>query len=237
LSLRINTVPSVLPRHATRSAAGFSAAARVGGAVLGLGYLTGLVNGPLVAVVGGLALTTFGRSLMMDRAGQTVAVAGLAVIAGALGIAALRWGTLELAELRSVQAVLGPTIVVGPQAAAAATTIATIAASLALGLWVAALPTRGFAEWAATSMETLLVALALVTAFWGPKVLLGSAAVPSSEVLGSLGSWAAAATVVTVVGIGGGHLARALPQPVRSGLTVAALVGLAVAAGLIGSTL
>lgn len=237
MSRRIDTVPFVSPLQAGRSAAAFSAAARVGGAVLALGYLTGLVNGPLVAVVGGLALTTFGRTLMMDRASQALAVAGLAVIAGALGIAALRWGTLELAELRSVQAVLGPTIVVGPQAAAAAATIATIAASLALGLWVAALPTRGFAAWAATNLETLMVALALVTAFWGPKVLLGSAGVPSSDVLGSLGLWAAVAAAVTVVGIGGGHLARALPQPVRTGLMVVALVGLGVAAGLIGSTL
>ena len=236
MSLRIDTVPSVSSLQARRSAA-FSAGARVGGAVLALGYLTGLVNGPLVAVVGGLALITFGRSLRMDRASQTLAAAGLAVIAGCLGIAALRWGTLELAELRSVQAVLGPTIVVGPQPAATAAIIATVSGSLALGLWVAALPTRGFVEWTLTTLETLVVALGLVTAFWGPKVLLGYDALPSSEVLGSLVSWAVAVAIVTVAGVGGGHLARALPRAVRTGLMVAALVGLAVAAGLIGSTL
>ena len=205
--------------------------------MLALGYLTGLVNGPLVAVVGGLALITFGRSLGMDRASQTLAAAGLAVIAGCLGIAALRWGTLELAELRSVQAVLGPTMVVGPEPAAAAAIIATVAASLALGLWVAALPTRGFVEWTWTTLETVVVALGVVTAFWGPKILFGYAALPSSEVLGSLGNWAAAAGIMTVAGVGGGYLARAFPQPVRTGLMVAALVGLAVAAGMIGSTL
>jgi hypothetical protein len=237
LSLRIDTVPSVSSLQARRSAAAFSAAARVGGAVLALGYLTGLVNGPLVAVVGGLALITFGRSLRMDRAGQALAAAGLAVIAGCLGIAALRWGTLELAELRSVQAVLGPTIVVGPEPAAAATIVATVSASLALCLWVAALPTRGFVEWTITTLETLVVALGLVTSFWGPKILLGYDALPSSDVLGSLGNWAAAAAIVTVAGVGGGQLARVFPQLVRTGLMVAAVVGLAVAAGLIGSTL
>ena len=220
-----------------RSVSSFSAAARVGGLVLALGYLTGLVGGPLVAAVGGLALTTFGRSLRMDREGQALAAAGLAVIAGALGIAALRWGTLELAELRSVQAVLGPTVLVGPKSAATAAIIASVAASLALGLWVAALPVRGFFGWAWTGLEALSMALALVTAFWGPKLLIGSTDVPRSEVLASLGPWAAAAAVVTSVGIGGGLLARMLPTSIRSVLMVAALVALLVAAGLIGSAL
>jgi hypothetical protein len=236
LSPRTDTVPPVSSLEAGRSAAAISAATRVGGTVLALGYVTGLANGPLVAVVGGLALTTFGRSLRADRAGQTLAAAGLAVIAGSLGIAALRWGTLDLAELRSVQAVLGPTIVVGPEAAAAAAIIATMAATLALSLWVAVLPTRGFVEWASTTVETLVVALALTTAFWGPKILLGSDDVPSSEVFGSLAAWAAAVGSVTVVGIGAGHLARALAQPVRMGLMAVALAGLAVAAGLVGAT-
>jgi hypothetical protein len=223
--------------QAERSVSSFSAAARAGGLVLALGYLTGLVSGPLVAAVGGLALNTFGRSFRMDRKGQALAAAGLAVIAGALGIAALRWGTLELAELRSVQAVLGPTVLVGPEPAAIAAIIATVAASLALCLWVAALPVQGFLGWVWTGLETLSMALALVTAFWGPKILLGSGDVPSWEVLASLGPWAAAAVGVTFVGVGGGLLARMLPESIRSGLMVGALAALAVAAGLIGSTL
>ena len=222
--------------QAERSVSSFSAAARAGGLVLAFGYLTGIASGPLVAAVGGLALNTFGRSLRTDRRGQAHSAAGLAVIAGALGIAALRWGTLELAELRSVQAVLGPTVLVGPEPAAAAAIIATAAAGLALGLWVAAVPVRGFVGWALTSLETLSVALALVTGFWGPKVLLGSD-VPSSEVVASLGVWAAAAAGVTVAGFGGGLLARLLPASIRSGLMIASLVALSVAAALIGSTL
>ena len=208
----------------------------MGGLVLVLGYLTGLVSGPLVAAVGGLALNTFGRSLRMDRRGQVLATAGLAVIAGALGIAALRWGTLELSELRSVQAVLGPTVLVGPEPAATAAIIATVAASVALALWVAALPVRGFVGWAWTGLETVSVALALVTAFWGPKILLVPD-VPSSEVVSSFGVWAIAAAVVTIAGVGGGLLARMLSPSVRSGLMIASLVAISVAAGFIGSTL
>jgi hypothetical protein len=201
-----------------------------------LGYLTGLVNGPLVAAVGGLALITFGRSLRMDSYGRALAAAGFAVVAGALGIAAIRWGTLELAELRSVQAVLGPTILVGPEAAAIAAILASAAASVALALWVTALPVRGFVHWTWTGLETLTVALALVTAFWGPKILLGSD-VPAAEVRESFEVWAAAAGGVTFVAVAGGLLARILPASVRTGLMIVALVALTVAAGLVGSTL
>jgi hypothetical protein len=205
--------------------------------VLALGYLTGLVSGPLVAAVGGLALNTFGRSLRMDRAGRGLAAAGFAVVAGALSIAAVRWGTLELAELRSVQAVLGPTLLVGPEPAAIAAIVATVAASVALGLWVAALPVQGFIQWAWTGLETLTMALALVSAFWGPKILVDVAEAPTTEVLDSFGIWAAAAAVVTFVAIAGGLGARMLPPSIRTALMGAALVALAVAAGLIGSIL
>jgi hypothetical protein len=219
-----------------RSVSSFSTAARAGGLVLALGYLSGLVSGPLVAALGGLALNTFGRSLRMGRAGQEFAAAGFTVVAGALGVAAIRWGTLELAELRSVQAVLGPTVLVGPEPAAIAAIIAAVAASVALGLWVAALPVKGFIQWTWTGLETLTMALALVTAFWGPKILFDSPA-STSEMLASLGIWAAATAVVTFAGIAGGLGALMLPRPIRLGLMGAALVALAIAAGLIGSTL
>lgn len=223
------------PSHSERSVLAVAAGARIGGLVLALGYLTGLVSGPLVAAVGGLALVTFGRSLRMDRESQALAAAGLAVVAGALGIAALRWGSLELAELRSVQGVLGPTILVGPEPVATAAIISTVAATLALALWVAALPVRGFVQWTWTSLETLAMSLALVTAFWGPKILLGSPDVPVSDVVDSLGAWAGASTVVTLAGVGGGVLARTLAVPVRTGVMIAALLALAIAAGLMGS--
>ena len=209
----------------------------MGGLVVALGYLTGVVNGPLVAAVGGLALITLGRSLRMDRYGRALSSAGFAVVAGALGIAAIRWGTLELAELRSVQSVLGPTILVGPEAAAIAAILATAAAAVALGLWVTAGPVSGLLHWTWTVLETLAVALALVTAFWGPKILIGSDGVPGAEVLESIGVWAAAAGGVTFASVAGGLLARLLPASVRTALMILALVALTVAAALLGSAL
>jgi len=83
----------------------------------------------------------------------------------------------------------------------------------------------------------VVVALALVTAFWGPKILVGSADVPEGEVLESLGVWAAAVSAVTFGALGGGLLARLLPDSVRAGLMILALAALAVAARLIGSAL
>ncbi|MGH2775540.1 MAG: hypothetical protein ACRDJT_08930 [Actinomycetota bacterium] len=225
------------PSHAERSTVAVSAGARAGGLVLALGFLTGLVDGPLVAAVGGLALITFGRCLRMDRADQALAAAGLAVIAGALGITALRWGSLELAELRSVQAVLGPTVLVGPEMTAVAVIVAAVAATLALALWVAALSVRGFGAWAFAGLETVAVALAMVTAFWGPKIMLGSEEVLRSEVVDSVGAWAAASAAVVTVGIGGGLLARLVVPRARIAVMAVAALALLVAAGLIARTL
>jgi len=238
LSVRSETEPqTVAPSHAERATLAVAAGARAGGLVLALGYLTGLVDGPLVAAVAGVALITFGRCLRMDRADQALAAAGLAVMAGALGITALRWGSLELSELRSVQAVLGPTILVGPEMTAVAVIVAAVAATLALTVWVAALPVRGFGSWAWTGVETLAVALALVTAFWGPKVLLGLEEVPSPEIVESFAGWAAASAAVITVGIGGGLLARLAVARVRVALMAVATLALLVAAGLIAGTL
>jgi hypothetical protein len=238
LSARSETEPqTVAPTHAERSTLAVAAVARAGGLVLALGYLTGLVGGPLAAAVAGLALITFGRCLRMDRIDQALAAAGLAVVAGALGITALRWGSMELAELRSVQAVLGPTILVGPETTAVAVIVAAVAATLALALWVAALPVRGFGAWAWTGLETLAMALALVTAFWGPKVLLGLDGVPDSEVVDSVAGWAAASAAAITLGIGGGLLARLVAARVRVAVMAVAALALLVAAGLIAGAL
>jgi hypothetical protein len=237
LSAGFETEPhTVAPSHPERSTLAVAAGVRAGGLVLALGYLTGLVGGPLVAAVGGLALITLGRCLRMDRVDQAVAATGLAVISGALGITALRWGTLELEELRSVQAVLGPTIQVGPEATAVAVMVAAAAATLALALWIAVLPVRGFGGWTWTGLETLAVALALVTAFWGPKVLLGMEEVPDSEIVESVAIWAAASAAVVIAGIGGGLLARLVEPRARLAVMGVAALALLVAAGLMAGT-
>lgn len=207
--------------------AGMSAGARLAGLVLALGYLTGLVPGPLVAAVGGLALMTYGRCLDLDRGAQALSAAGLAVVAGAVGVTGLRWGTLELSELRSVQAVLGPTLLVGPVAGATASIAAAVAAIVALALWLGARPVHGALQWVWAGLETLAMGLCVVTAFWGPKVLV-DADVDLSETLRDAGMWLAALLVCFLVGFGGALLLRSAPG--RWKATLMAGCGLAVVA-------
>lgn len=113
----------------------FATATRVAGAVLVVGYVSGLVPGAVVSVVGAFALMTFGRALSLDRSDTAVSGVALATAAGALGIAGLRWGTLSLSELIGAQSVLGPTILVGPEGPAIASVVALIAALVAAAAW------------------------------------------------------------------------------------------------------
>lgn len=218
-----------------RSSAALSAGTRSAGLVVALGYLTGLVGGPLVAAVGGLALITFGRCLAMNRGAQAQACASLAVIAGALGVTGLRWGTLDLAEIRSVQAVLGPTVLVGPELAAGATIAAAVAAALALALWLASDPGHGIAGRAWTGAETLVAALALVTAFWGPKILAPGSAGGVETAVGALG-WIVATAAVLVVAVGGSLVVDFLGPRARAALTVGCVGALLGAGLLVGSS-
>ena len=150
------------------SPAAFASGTRAAGVVITLGYLLGIVAGPVVAVVGGLALITYGRSLLLTRIPASIAGAAVAVLAGALGVGALRWEALELAELRGVQAVLGPTLLVGPTQSAVATSIAAGAALLALAVWLSSpWPTGRFGlVWGA--LEAIAAALAITTVFFDP---------------------------------------------------------------------
>lgn len=117
------------------AALAFATGTRVAGAVLIVGYLSGLVPGQIVSLVGGLALITFGRMLLLDRSDTAVAGAALAVAAGSLGIPALRWGTLSLETLVGAQSVLGPTILIGPEAPAVSSGVALGAAIVAIAAW------------------------------------------------------------------------------------------------------
>jgi hypothetical protein len=133
------------------------------------GYLLGLVPGAVMSVVGGLGLITFGRCLVSDSSRSLRAAAALAIVAGALGISALRWGTVSLQGIASAQSVLGPSIVVGPLAAAAAAGVALGAGVLALGVWSAAPEapaSRGERRWG--WFEVALGVLALAWVFAAP---------------------------------------------------------------------
>jgi hypothetical protein len=219
---------SMVPAESSTLA--LAAGARVGGLALALAYLTGWTDGPIVVAVGGLALITFGRALMMERADQVLAATGLAVMAGAVGVVALRWGTLELSELRSVQSVLGPTLLIGPEMAAAGAVLAAVAALVALMVWVAALEVQGFIPWTWTSLEILAVALALVNAFWGPKVLELSSELSRSQSIETVAAWAIASGGVMIAGLGGGLLVRAFGIPLRASLSISSALALLVGA-------
>lgn len=146
----------------------FATGTRVAGAVLVAGYVSGLVPGAVVSLVGGLALITFGRALLLDRRATVVSGAALAIAAGALGVAALRWGTLSLRELVGVQSVLGPSIVVGPTETAVASAVALGAAVIALAAWSIEPvgPDRRARVW--SRVEAILGVLAATVVFAAP---------------------------------------------------------------------
>lgn len=190
---------------------------RAAGVVFAAGYLSGYVDGPLAAVVGGLALITFGRSLLLERRAAAVAALSLAVVAAALGIGALRWSTLDLGEIRGVQAVLGPTILVAPDRLALGTSLAAGASLLALALWTALGPRMDRADLLWLAAEAFVGSLAIVTAFFAPVRLLGrEAASPAAEV----GAWIAAAALGALAVTGLGALLSRLSAGIRSSLAV-----------------
>ena len=147
-----------------------SIAARVAGAVTALGFLVGVVDGPIVAVVGALALITFGRALVTPTGTELIGPLAFAVVAGATGVVALRWSSLDLAAIRGVQAVLGPSVAVGPSEVAAALGVALAAGVVAAGLWLADdLPDGALgARW--RWVERTTAGLVLATLFAGPEV-------------------------------------------------------------------
>jgi hypothetical protein len=189
--------PGSIP-HRAYGIAGFSVGARVAGGVIAAGYLVGLLPGPVVAVVGGLALITFGRALLVGRLEGSQAGAALAIAAGALGVGALRWGTLDLAELRSVQSVLGPTVLVGPDAAAAATIVAMIGAALAVAVWLLVpQPPLRLRPPVGVILEAGLAALAIVTVFIDP-VARPLDFSDAGEAASVMAAWAGATVAATV---------------------------------------
>jgi hypothetical protein len=198
-----------------------SAGTRAAGLVVALGYLLGLVPGPLVAAVGGLALITFGRALLVDRAGELRAGASLALLAGAVGVAALRWGTLQLSEVRGVQAVLGPTVMVEPSVVATACWLAAGGAVLALGVWLATARSDGRLGFALWTLEGIAGALVIVTVFWGPTL--------GTDVGVELGTWALATIAALVpAGLLGLYLPHRRPL---LGWVVLVIAGAAIGAG------
>jgi hypothetical protein len=214
------------------TAPAFSAAARAAGTILAAGYVVGLVSGPVMAIVGALALVTFGRSLVAPREEAVLDAAALAVLAASLLAGALRLGTLDLTEIRGAQTVLGPTVLLGPDEAAVAAWTAAAAGALALAEWEAFPGTRDRLDLFWWVTETLLGAVALVSVFWGPEI---AGAAEGSSLGVTLGTWLGATVVVAVIALGVSYLLRRVRIRSRAALLLVATAALAVAIGLIGS--
>jgi hypothetical protein len=187
------------PPEASDPSLAFSAGTRAAGVVIALGYLLGLVPGPIVAVVGGLALVTFGRGLLCRRGDEALAGAALAVIAGALGVAALRWETLDLAAIRGIQSVLGPTVLVEPSAAATAAWFGASGGAVAVGAWLSVVRPSSVSGWLWWVLEGIVGALALVTVFWGPALVPMDPFPRALEWAGAVASAAAVQGAIAIV--------------------------------------
>lgn len=213
-----------------------STAARVAGAVIAAGYLLGLTPGPLVSVIGALALVTYGRLLIAERPEAIRNGIALAIVAAALGVGALRWGTLDLGELRGVQSVLGPSLLVGPPAAAIACGAAALGALLALGSWLNDPRPTDRVGYAWAGVEALLWSLAVVTVLFDPaRSALGGAGFLSA--LLELGRWALATIVATALAIGVASLESGLTGRLRWSVLGAAAVLVAVSGALVAVSL
>lgn len=195
-----------------------SIAARVAGAVTAFGFALGLVDGPVIGVVGAFALIAFGRSLAAPAGTELLGPLAFAVVAGASGTVALRWSSLDLPDIRAIQAVLGPTVAVEPQSAAIAAGVALGAAVIAAGIWLADdLSGAGLGP-AWRWIEVVAVCLVLASLFAGPE----------AAGIAEVGLWMGATAVLTAAVAVVRHLSR--PTSARTRLIVVAVAGAAVAA-------
>jgi hypothetical protein len=207
---------------------------RCAGGVIALGYLLGFVAGPLVPVIGGLALMTFGHGLVLDRQSRTFAAAGLAIVAGAVGIGALRWGAMGLDAIRGAQQVLGPTVLVGPTQAATASWMAATAAVLGLAVWIAPSFPQTVTERVAWVLEAAIGSLAVVWIFWGGAHDAASGSATSAT---ALMQWAAAVGAACLVAVGVALVMGRLGPRWRWAIPALAGAGVVGAASLIASVL
>ena len=208
--------------------------AQAAGVVLAGGYLLGLVQGPVIAVVGGLALIAFGRAVFLDRAWAAVTGVAIAVLAGALGVGALRWDAIELRALRGAQAVLGPTVLVGPIRVSVAAWLGLAAIVIAGVVLLSAPVGKGRPALAARAIEGIVIGLAAATVFWGP-------AIPDGLDLGAtaaaVGEWGLVTGAVAVPVVGLSFVAAKAPMALRWALLVLAGALAATGAALVGSVL
>ena len=224
--------PSAPPQVAELGA--LAVGAQVAGVILAAGYLLGLVQGPVIAVVGGLALIAFGRAVFLDRAWAAVTGVAIAVLAGALGVGALRWDAIELRALRGAQAVLGPTVLVGPVRVSAAAWLGLAAVVIAGVVLLSAPVGTGRTALAARIIEGLVIGLAAATVFWGPAIPDG---LDFGELVPKVGVWVLATLAIAVPVVGLSFVAAKAPMPLRWALLALAAALAVTGAVLLGTVL
>jgi hypothetical protein len=209
---------------------------RAAGIVIALAYLSGLVPGPLLAAVGGLALVTYGHALLLERSPSLLTGTAFAVIVIALAAGALRWSTLDLAELRGVQAVLGPTVLVEktgsdlPLLGPIAAWVAASAGVIAMAVWLRFPRGEAWFSLVPWAGEMIVAGLALATVFWGPAaVALGSG--DTATIASELGRWA---LVTLIVALPAAALSFLLARLKRVWTTVAVLLAVTAALSAVG---
>ena len=215
---------------------GAAVGVRAAGIVIALAYLTGLVPGPLLAAAGGLALVTYGHALLLERNPSLLTGTAFAVIVVALAAGALRWSTLDLSELRGLQAVLGPTVLVEKSAAdypilgPVASWLAVVAGVVAMSVWLRFPRGEVWFSLVPWVGEMIVASLAFVTVFWGPAaVALGSG--DTGEVVTELGRWILVTLVVALPAAGLSFLLGRLP---RLWTTVALVIAVTAALSAVG---
>lgn len=201
------------------------------GAIFALGYLLGLVEGPVTGAIGGLGLMTFGRALGRGPASSARLWGAWAVLSAAAFWLASRWTSLAFVDLWGAQGVLGPTILVGPTEVAVGSILLTSAGVLAVAGWMELRAGSTAGDVLRTGAVAILAALLLVACAWGPAVrgTFGAAAL-------TLAQWAGATLLILCVGAVLAVLARARPW-LSWGYLVAALALVAAGASLVQGVL
>lgn len=193
------------------------------GATVALGYLLGLVQGPLVAVAGGIALMTVGRGLGRASRETAMLCAAFLVLAGGWNVVAMRWSSLMVDDLRGAQGVLGPTLLVGPAEIVVGLATAAGGCLVALAVWAASPPIGGRAVWV-RGIESVPAALATVTVFWGPAI---AGAPPET-----LAAWGGGVALLALIATAGARFVR--NDRARTAALAVAASAVLVGAGSVG---
>jgi hypothetical protein len=196
------------------------------GLALALVFLVGFADGPVILVVGGLAIAMLAAAAIGGPGERLFTACGVAVVAGALLFPALRWQTLDLAGLRGIQAVLGPTLLVGPAPIAVSAGVAAGGGLVALGLATGPATEDGWGSRAWAGGGAAVASFAGVTVFYGPAIP-GWGAESGPGVAGDVVSWALAVVAATGATLAIAVTSRRLPSIFRwivMGISAAAVI-------------